>query len=62
MTSILTLARFIKRGVDTYVYVPSAINVGNAVETLKSYEGIPPTDPRYNEEEKKAADLIIKNA
>lgn len=58
---ILTLAKFIKRGVDPWVYIPQAMNVGNAADTLEKYEDMQPTDRRYKQEEKDAAETILKN-
>ncbi|KAL5537160.1 hypothetical protein ACEPAF_983 [Sanghuangporus sanghuang] len=59
--SILTLAKFIRWGVDAYIFIPWAINVGNAASDLKAYEGMQPGDPRYDEERKRNAEDILKN-
>ncbi|KAL5534937.1 hypothetical protein ACEPAF_3027 [Sanghuangporus sanghuang] len=56
---ILTLAKFIKRGIDPWLYVPVIMNAGNAAATLKRYESLSTTDPRYDEEEKQKAEKII---
>lgn len=58
---IHTLSGFVRRGIDPFTYIPQAINVGNAADTLKKYERLDPSDRRYKQEEKDAAEAILRN-
>lgn len=59
LTRILQRAQFIKRGIDLWVNVPQAFNVGDAVKLLEIYDGLQPFDDEYDEDMKSGAERVI---
>ena len=56
LTVILRCAQFIRQGIDLWVNIPMAMNVGMAVNILEQYEGMDPSDEVYDEEEKEVSE------